>query len=253
MSARHELRRAARIAGFGALTSAMLPAFLAHHRLASDPRRGDVRRRWVGAWAEALLRLFGVEVDVEGASPGGPGRLIVANHRSAADILVLLRVFGGHLVSRADLARWPLVGTAARAVGTVFVDRSDAASGAAAVRTIGSRLVAGDTVIVFPEGTTFPDDPVRPFHAGAFVAAARADAVVVPVGIAYQTGSGAAFVNETFPAHLSRMARAAPSRVTLCVGAPIATSSRASSLRDAAHAEVQALVTRARVRVDAGR
>jgi 1-acyl-sn-glycerol-3-phosphate acyltransferase len=248
-----ELRRSARIAGFGALTGAMLPAFMARERLSADDQRDRVRRRWVGAWAGAMLRMFGVQATVRGdAPPEGRGHLIVANHRSTADILLLLRTFRGRMVSRADLAGWPLVGAAARSVGTLFVDRDDAASGAKAVRAIRTRLVAGDTVILFPEGTTFPDDEVRPFHAGAFVAAARSSADVVPVGLAYQTGSGAAFVRESFPAHLARMAAAPASRVALCIGAPIGADAhaKASQLRDMAQAEVQRLVREARAVVD---
>lgn len=254
MSPLREVRRAARIAGFGALTGAMLPAFVARRRMAAERERDGVRRRWVGAWSRALLGMFGVRALVQGEVPqGASGLLVAANHRSTADILLLLRIFGGHMVSRADLAGWPLVGAAARAVGTLFVDRADAASGATAVRTIRTRLVAGDTVIVFPEGTTFPDDEVRPFHAGAFVAAARSEARVVPVGIAYQRGSGAAFVNESFPAHLARMAAAAPSRVAVVIGTPVgAARVKASALRDEVHGEVQRLVREARARVDAG-
>jgi 1-acyl-sn-glycerol-3-phosphate acyltransferase len=197
--------------------------------------------------------MFGVHVLSRGPAPiHGRGHLVVVNHRSTADILVLLRAFGGHMVSRADLARWPLVGPAARAVGTVFVDRSDALSGAAAVRAIRSRLAQGSTVIVFPEATTFPDDDVRPFHAGAFVAALHSGADVIPVGLSYATGSGAAFVNESFPAHLRRMAAADPSRVAMCTGAPIAIGpkTRAARLRDESRAEVQRLVHEARRMVD---
>ena len=254
MSVLREARRVARIAGFGALTSAMLPALVAHERLARPSERGRVRDRWVQAWSRAMLGTFGVRVTTLGAPPadGGHGHLVVANHRSTADILVLLREFGGQMVSRADLAGWPLVGAAARAAGTVFVDRSDAFSGANAVRAIRDRLTAGSTVIVFPEGTTFPDDEVRPFHAGAFLGALRSGADVVPVGIAYSRGSGAAFVNESFPAHLARMAAASPSHVVLSVGEPIAVPdrTRAAALRDRAHAEVQRLVRAARARVD---
>jgi lyso-ornithine lipid O-acyltransferase len=254
---RRTIRRAARIAGFGALTAGMLPAFLAREALASDGHAGtkrDARRdAWVAAWAGALLRIFGVRVLARGPAPiHGRGHLVVVNHRSTADILVLLRAFGGHMVSRADLARWPLVGPAARAVGTIFVDRSDAVSGAAAVRTIRSHLAQGATVIVFPEATTFPDDDVRPFQAGAFVAALHSGADIIPVGLAYATGSGAAFVNEAFPAHLKRMAAADPSVVAMCIGAPIAVGkkTRAARLRDEAHTEVQRLVHEARRIVD---
>ena len=271
MTARRELRRAARIAGFGAVTAAMLPAFLARQLMARTEQHTGVRNRWVGAWCGALLDLFGVRVLVRvagssdakggatsaGALPALPpdrGHLIVANHRSTADILVLLRAFGGHMVSRADVARWPLVGRGARSVGTVFVDRSDAVSGASAVRTIRTLLARSETVIVFAEGTTFAGDDVRPFHAGAFVAALRSGADVVPVGLAYATGSGAAFVNETFGAHLARVAAADPSQVAMCVGEPIAIARdvRAGVLRDRAHAEVQRLVLGARRLVDGG-
>jgi 1-acyl-sn-glycerol-3-phosphate acyltransferase len=248
-----ELRRIARIAGFGALTTAMLPLFLAHEGVSHGRERAHVRERWVGAWCSALLRLFGVRAIRRGSlPPRGRGHLVVANHRSTADILLLLRTFGGYMVSRSDLARWPLVGVAARAVGTVFVDRSDVVSGANAVRAIRDRLAAGDTVIVFPEGTTFPDDEVRPFRAGAFVAALRSGADIVPVGLSYARGSGAQFVNESFPAHLARMAAAKPSRVAMCVGEPIAVAerARAAPIRDQAHAEVQRLVREARRLVD---
>jgi 1-acyl-sn-glycerol-3-phosphate acyltransferase len=244
-----EVRRAARVAGFGALTAAMLPAFVAHEAVANPEDRDRIRERWVEAWSALLLTLFGVDVRVQGrAPPRTRGHLVVANHRSTADILILLRTFGGHMVSRADLAKWPLVGAAARSVGTLFVDRSDAVSGATAVRSIRTRLARGATIIVFPEGTTFAEDEVKPFQPGAFVAAMRSGADVVPVGLAYATGSGAAFVNESFPAHLARMAAARPSRAAMCIGAPIPMTpdARASAVRDQAHAEVQRLVNEAR-------
>jgi 1-acyl-sn-glycerol-3-phosphate acyltransferase len=181
------------------------------------------------------------------------GRLVVANHRSTADILALLGAFGGAMVSRADVAGWPLIGAAARAVGTVFVDRANAFSGAMAVRAIRARLARGGTVIVFPEGGTSSGDEVRPFRPGAFIAALRADAEVVPVGLAYSSGSEAAFVDESFPAHLARMAAATPSKLAMCIGAPIsgAAGARAESLRDSAHADVARLVAQARSLVDA--
>ncbi len=258
-----ELRRAARITWFGACTAAMLPAFLTHQRIAAGSQRDIVRERWVAAWSGVLLGTFGVRVLTRfpGAGPRPTrlpslprdrGHLVVADHRSTADILVLLRSFGGHMVSRADLARWPLLGRAARSVGTVFVDRSDAVSGASAVRAMRTLLSRGSTVIVFPEGTTFTDDVVRPFQSGAFVAALRSGADVVPVGLAYATGSGAAFVNETFGAHLARMAAAPPSDMALCVGEPIVIgqNARAADLRDQTRTAVQSLVHDARRLVD---
>ncbi|MCL2450641.1 MAG: 1-acyl-sn-glycerol-3-phosphate acyltransferase [Polyangiaceae bacterium] len=253
MDVGRELLRAGRIVGFSSLTGSMLVGLSAHEALSRPGERDAVRDLWVRAWCRAHLALFGVEVTIDGVVPPPPregGRLVVANHRSTADILILLRTFGGHMVSRADLARWPLVGAAARAVKTLFVQRGDAVSGAMALRSIRSTLARGATVIVFPEGTTFAKDTVQPFQLGAFLAAARAGAEVLPAGLAYATGSGAAFVNESFPAHLARMAAARPSRAALCIGSPLAPDAEPARLRDTAHATVETLVERARAIAD---
>lgn len=250
-------RQAYRASGFVALTAGMLPVFLSHMRRIRDlplAQQDTVRDLWVRRWARALLSLFAIEVVTTGNVPpptkhGERGRLVVANHRSAIDIGVLLATFGGTMVSRDDLARWPVVGAAARAVGTVFVDRKDAKSGAATIRAIQKRLEDGATIIIFPEGTTFDGDEVRPFHGGAFVAAARAKADVLPVGLAYPRDSGAAFLNETFPEHLGRMAKSTATKMVVAAGARIATDGvRASDLSKRAHAAVQALVHEARAR-----
>lgn len=248
-------RQAARASGFVGLTAAMLPPFIARMATVSDADRHAVRDAWVGRWARSLLGLFAIEVVIDGTIPPptqgrGRGRLVVTNHRSAIDIGVVLALFGGTMVSRADLASWPVVGAAARAVGTVFVDRSSAKSGAATIRTIQKHLEEGQTINLFPEGTTFDGDEVRRFHGGAFVSAVRAESEVLPVGIAYPRASGAAFINETFPAHLARMAKSGPTRMVVSVGNPFVArkSDRATDVTKRAQAEVQALVARARDR-----
>jgi 1-acyl-sn-glycerol-3-phosphate acyltransferase len=248
-----QVRQAYRASGFVGLTAAMLPVFLAHQRKVPERERETVRDLWVRRWARALLSLFSIECVVHGSVPpptrkGERGRLIVANHRSAIDIGVLLSTFGGVMVSRADLAGWPVVGKAARAVDTVFVDRSNAESGAATIRAIQRRLDEGATILLFPEGTTFDGDDVRPFFGGAFIAAARAGAEVLPVGLAYPRASGAAFVGETFPQHLSRMAKSEGTKMALVVGTPIDVTkgSKAGPLTRRAQEEVSALVARAR-------
>ncbi len=248
-------RQAARASGFLGLTALMLPAFLARMASTSDGDRAAVRDAWVGRWARSLLGLFAVEVIVDGAVPAptqgrGRGRLVITNHRSAIDIGVVLATFGGTMVSRADLAGWPVLGAAARAVGTVFVDRTSAKSGAATIRAIQKHLEDGQTINLFPEGTTFEGDEVRPFHGGAFVSAVRAEAEILPIGIAYPKSSGAAFFNETFLEHLARMSKSGATRMVVAVGTPFIArrEERAADVTKRAHAEVQALVERARVR-----
>lgn len=245
------IRQAGRALGFVGFTSVMIPLYVGRDRLATDANRDAVRDLWVKRWAGGLLRLFDVRIEPLDLPPPprGKGRLIVSNHRSAIDIGVLLSTFGGRMVSRADLSRWPVVGAAARSVGTLFVDRTDAKSGATTIRGIRELLRKGQTVALFPEGTTFAGDEVRPFQAGAFLSATNTEAEILPVGLAYEAGSDAAFVGETFPQHLGRMAAAArPTRVKLAIGEAISAerSTKAASLAKLAQAAVEIQVARAR-------
>jgi 1-acyl-sn-glycerol-3-phosphate acyltransferase len=251
-------RQAFRASGFVGLTGTMLPAFLAVMATTPDAEREAKRDEWVRRWARSLLTLFGIEVVIDGAIPpptlgSGRGRLVVSNHRSAIDIGVLLATFGGTMVSRADVASWPLVGAAARSVGTVFVDRKSAESGAATIRVIQKHLESGGTIAIFPEGTTFDGDDVRPFHGGAFIAASRAEAEILPVGLAYPKSSGAAFVDETFPQHLGRLAASDDTRMVVAVGAPFVVRKgvRAREVTDRTHEAVVTCVARARLRCGA--
>lgn len=253
LAAQHRARQTYRGAGFALTTATMLPLFLSHQRAVPESEREVVRELWVRRWASALLRLFSIDVVIRGQVPpptrqGERGRLIIANHRSAIDIGVLLASFGGCMVSRADLAAWPIVGPAARATGTIFVDRASANSRAATVRAIESNLEQGRTITIFPEGTTFAGDEVRSFHRGAFIAAVRAKAEILPVGLAYPARSGAAFLDETFLAHLGRMARSDATKMGLAVGTPLAyePGADAKSVAAAAQAEVSRLVGSAR-------
>src|SRR5256885_7786534 len=216
------LRAPLRLAAVGGLSGAMLAALTLEDRLlkVSDARRQAYVRRW----ARSLLALLGVEPVLDDAA-GLPAkserpRLVVANHRSTLDILLMLSLFGGHLLARGDMAEWPAIGVMARRAGTLFVDRSDPASGAAAVQRIRQRLRQGATVCVFPEGTTFDDDHVRPFQAGAFVAIARERGEIVPVGLAYEKRD-AIYGDEPVMQHIKRLPRIPSRGVAGATRAPI--------------------------------
>lgn len=244
MTARASVRRAARTLGFAAAATGVLPLHAVHERLVGADERDALKERYKRAWCESMLRLFGVTIELSGAIPPRDrrGRLVVANHRSAIDIVVMLRLFGGAMLSRADIGGWPVLGAIARRIDTVFVDRESARSGAAAVRQMEEALAAGRQITVFPEGTTYEGDEVRTFRRGGFTAAARANVPILPVGVAYDAGSEAAFRDETFLAHLGRVAAAPPSVVRVAVGAPLAPD----TAPDVARARVQALVHEAR-------
>jgi len=242
------LRSGARALGMGAWTLTLMPIAVPHMRSRPKETHEKWRRRWVRAWAAGLVRVFGVDLRVTGEKVTAPrrGRLVVAAHRSPLDIIILLERFGGTVLSRADLRTWPVLGPAAYHGGTIFVDRADERSGVKAIREIRRRLQDGQTVIVFPEGTTHRGDVVHPFVGGAFAAVRGIDAELVPVGVAYEPGCE--FVDESFGQHLTRVAQRPVTRVGLCIGKPRDASELGDreAMARAMQAEVQELVHRAR-------
>jgi 1-acyl-sn-glycerol-3-phosphate acyltransferase len=244
-------RAGARVAAMGSFTLGMLGGVRLHQRLTPAPRRYTVYQGWMKRWAGGLLEIFGVHAVLVDPPPSAANgaRLVVANHRSPIDIPLLLKLFGGVVLSRDDLANWPVLGAAARSAETIFVDRKDTMSGVAAARTIRDRLCRGRTVIVFPEGTTHAGDVVQRFHEGAFAAARGVSLEIVPVGIAYQPGSE--FVEPSFGQHLARVAGRPSTRVALAFGEPRPMIAGArKQLVSGLHSEIQSLVHRARQRLD---
>jgi 1-acyl-sn-glycerol-3-phosphate acyltransferase len=243
------VRAPLRAVAAGGLSGALLTLLAVEERLAgaTDERR----ERYARTWARSLISILRVDVRLDGdpqqlGDHGSRARLVVANHRSTIDILLMLHLFGGQLLARGDMATWPLIGVLARSVGTLFVDRDDPTSGAGAVQRMRTRMRAGVTIGVFPEGTTFPGDEVRPFQAGAFVAITREKGIVLPVGIAYER-EDAIYGDEPIAEHLQRLAAASRTSVGVAIGTPVSTTgSGVATLAERAHDEVQRLVYRAR-------
>ena len=213
-----KLRFPARTAGFVGVTFAMYGLLEVDTAASPQSDREAVLRKWIERYGKALLRLYGVDVVARGPhveqgvrypgkSPNGTGRMFLMNHRSGLDIPVTLAFIDATILSRSDLAGWPVIGMAARRVGTLFVDRASRSSGAAVINTMATALERGRGIMVYPEGTTFEGDEVRPFRVGAFKAAERAGAEIVPIGLAYE-GEAMSFGDESFAKHMVRVSMA---------------------------------------------
>ncbi len=248
------VRVVARTGVFTACTTSLLAIEETHRYFVGKQKRPEVLDAYLRKWAGLSLQLFGVQWSVQttegqykDTSPRkSVGRLIIANHRSPIDVILLQHLFGGHALSRADLARWPLLGLSARRAGTLFVDRSNSGSRLSALREIRNRLDGGATLLVFPEGATFAGDEVRPFNRGAFLAASEGNTEVVSVGIAYEPGCE--FVDESFAQHLGRIAARKVTRVYACVGSTrsFEPGTKAATIAETIRGEVQLLTHRAR-------
>lgn len=140
--------------------------------------------------ARAALRGIGVRLEVSGRMQTGGGALVVAGHVSWLDVLVLAAVEPGRFVARADLTAWPLLGGVARRAGVIPIDRDRLRSLPTTVAAVRDRLVAGETVIAFPEGTTWCGRAFGRFRPALFQAAIDAHRPVVPVSVEYVDAVG---------------------------------------------------------------
>jgi 1-acyl-sn-glycerol-3-phosphate acyltransferase len=139
----------------------------------------------VQAWAQRMLRILGIPLHVHGEVPAQGPLLLVANHLSWLDILVLHAARHCRFVSKSDVKHWPLIGTLATGGGTLYIERTQRRDAMRVVHRMAASLKAGDIVAVFPEGTTGDGRALLPFHANLIQAAISADAPVQPVGLRF--------------------------------------------------------------------
>ncbi|HSV52117.1 MAG TPA: lysophospholipid acyltransferase family protein [Burkholderiaceae bacterium] len=152
------------------------------------PLERDLR---VQAWAKEMLRLLGIALAVHGQPPQGGPVLLVANHISWLDIVVMHAARHCRFVSKADVKRWPLIGTLATGAGTLYIERESRRDAMRVVHHMAASLRGGEVLAVFPEGTTSDGVSLLPFHANLVQAAISAQAPVQPVALRFiDTGSG---------------------------------------------------------------
>ncbi len=144
------------------------------------------RARHIQAWSAQALVILGVRVAVVGEPTLGGPCLVVANHVSWLDILVINAVRPCRFVAKADVHHWPLLGRLVAGAGTLFIERERKRDALRVVHHLAERLQAGDVLAIFPEGTTSDGRTVLPFHANLLQAALATAAAVQPVGLAYR-------------------------------------------------------------------
>ena len=143
------------------------------------------RQEAVQAWALKMLKVLGIALDVRGHPPAAGPMLLVANHISWLDILVMHAARHCRFVSKSDVKHWPVIGTLATGAGTLYIERSQRRDAMRVVHRMAQSLKAGEIVAVFPEGTTSDGRGLLPFHANLLQAAISAGAPAQPLALRY--------------------------------------------------------------------
>lgn len=214
-----------------------------------------------------LCALIGIRVREIGKRAQATPLLILANHASWLDILVITSLTPAVFVAKKEVAGWPIFGWLARLQRTVFIDRERRHRTGAATQEIAARLNGGDAVVLFAEGTSSDGNRVLPFRSALIGAvhhvvgsSTRHERVTVqPLSLAYVNLSGlplgrafrsrvAWYGDAELIPHLLGVCAAGAVDVTVTWGEPVAydMSADRKEIAHAAEQAVRSLTARAR-------
>jgi 1-acyl-sn-glycerol-3-phosphate acyltransferase len=175
------------LAAFLILTLSLLPV-----QLVALGFGHSVMQRLPRWWHRLMCRVIGLRVHVRGSLVPDRPLLLVANHVSWKDILVLGSVADVVFIAKSEVRTWPVLGWLARLQRSVFVEREVRRKTGDQISEVSSRLLAGEVVVLFAEGTTSDGNRVMPFNSSLFGAASAALPFapggvvhIQPVSIAY--------------------------------------------------------------------
>lgn len=188
-----------------------------------------------------LCALIGVRIREVGTRSSASPALILSNHVSWLDISVISALSPVVFVAKSEVARWPVFGWLAKLQRTVFIDRQARHQTGAATREIAGRLLGGDAVVLFAEGTSSDGTRVLPFRSALVGAVHHAlgdsahhtSIIVQPMSLAYVGFGGvpigralrervAWYGDADLMPHLARVLASGAVDVTVSWGEPIA-------------------------------
>ena len=144
-------------------------------------KKHKLRANVIHSFGKTLTWTLGIKINQRGQAPK-QNAILIANHRSYADIPVLCGISPVVFLAKSEVDSWPIIGFAARKARTVFVDRKDPQSREKSRSLLRNRLEDGFSVLVFSEGTTTERGTLAPLKPGMFHEAAAAQ---LPIQLVY--------------------------------------------------------------------
>lgn len=214
---------------------AVWPTVLVSERLDRRLRRGILM-----LWARCFRWLLGVRLQVRGTPPAPPF-ILVANHLSYIDMLLLNSITGCIFVARGDVEQWPVIGQIAKCLYIIFIDRERKRDTVRVNRLIQHALEQGDGMAVFAESRISRGRSVEPLKSALIEPAVQLDLPVYYATLHYETRPGMPPANrvvgwwrpEPFFKHLGRLFCQPGFTATIYFGAePLRGSDRKTLARD---------------------
>ncbi|SER50617.1 lyso-ornithine lipid acyltransferase [Faunimonas pinastri] len=218
-------------------------------------------------WHRLVIRLLGIRVNVVGRPADARPLLLLSNHTSWLDIIVLASVAPVSFIAKKEVASWPVFSWLAKLQRSIFVDRERRQATGESASEVAKRLEAGDIIVLFAEGTSSDGNRVLPFRSALVGAAQQAistagTATVQPVALVYTRWQGIPIGRQHRPhiawyggadlvPHLNRIMREGAIDVHVIFGP--ARRLGAGDNRKVITAEAGAWVRRVAAEVNAGR
>jgi 1-acyl-sn-glycerol-3-phosphate acyltransferase len=153
------------------------------------PNRWKILSRLNRNYTLLLRLILNIKVTIagdEGQLERG-GYVIIANHVSYVDGIVLGSIFPIVFVSKREVKKWPIVGQWNVLCGTIFINRQRKKEVGALVREMTRKLRQEANILLFPEGTSTNGEKMLPFQTVPLAAPLRSRSIIVPVNLAYKT------------------------------------------------------------------
>lgn len=205
-------------------------------------------------WARTMLRILNITVVMQQATNNisESSCLIVANHQSYLDIIIIASIIPTLFVARHDVRSWPILGWLASLGGTLFIDRKAFRGAVTVTDQIGRMLLQGINVQIFPEGTSTNGGQVLPFRSFLFTSVVSTGNSVLPLSINYESINSFPvtaqnrdilcwYGERTFVNHFWQLLSLRSANVSLSIHPPIAITSvdDAQSIAQAAFTSVE--------------
>lgn len=158
-----KLRSSLILLAFAIFTVPLMPVQLCLRQI--TPRLARVFPHW---YHRQLCRLLGVTIHCHGAVADDRPVLLVSNHISWLDIIVLSAIAPVSFVAKSEVRKWPFIGWLAKLQGTVFINRENRLGAGTSAHEIMERLRDGDHIVIFAEGTSSDGNAVLPFKTSLF-------------------------------------------------------------------------------------
>lgn len=180
---------------------------------------------WCHRWAFRYLDLLGVELKRKGLPP--KEGILVCNHLSYLDIIVLAATRRQVFLSKREVRNWPIIGALAQCAGTLFINRERRGDVAKLQDAFGEVIGAGHSITLFPEGTSSDGSKILPFYSSLLEPAAKSNWPVTPAWIGYRLDEGSVadevcyWRDMTFLPHFLKLLSKKRIYATVAFGSPL--------------------------------